>query len=390
MSIKKSVAVLMSVGSFVCVAHAFAAKGHGSSEMPEATVARPDVRKGPMYFYCKENTVFIENCEGRVTEPGAGCSKTFKSAQEKIENQRQITPRSAFLEELRKQITPDRVLQLKPLNSEDIKNVAEKGDLKKIENEKLKIEMTVEEAKQAVEFLKALENGDKNESYKKAMREFNALIQTIESKNANIAAVNASIDAITKALTDDVLNLVCESKNTRNLNDDDKGTLLHTVLKQYDPKAPRKEILMNGRLEKTYVDADGSGNRFKIFDTVTKLTWHDIYGPAEIKAHYEKMNPKPTFEFKRIQYPDYFAAANDLCKTKGNEYGAPTKEDLEELAKNRELAKILGMDKGWYWSSSERTSFSAWAFVRFDGGVDSYYRDVDDYSVSCVSRGAGR
>jgi hypothetical protein len=147
---------------------------------------------------------------------------------------------------------------------------------------------------------------------------------------------------------------------------------------------------MDGRLEKTLVSADGSGNRFKIFDTVTKLTWHDIYGPAEIKAHYEKMRPKPTFEFNRNQYPDYFTAANALCKTKGNEYGAPTKEDLEELAKNPNLAKNLGMDKGWFWSSSESTSGGAWVFVGSSGVVGNYVRDYVGVSVSCVSRGAGR
>jgi hypothetical protein len=224
--------------------------------------------------------------------------------------------------------------------------------------------------------------------YKLAMQQLKDLVKKAEAKKVDIAAVNASVEAANRALNG-VVDLVCNSKVTQNLNDDDKGTLLHTVLKQYDPKAPRKEILMEGRLEKTFVNADGSGNRFKIFDTVTGLTWHDIYGPKEIKDFYETMSPKPTFEYNGKQYPDYFKAASALCVSKGLQ--APTKEDLEVLAANRELAKNLGMDRGWFWSSSESSSVGAWDFFGPDGVVGSVgFRGGGASSVSCVSRGAGR
>lgn len=157
-----------------------------------------------------------------------------------------------------------------------------------------------------------------------------------------------------------------------------------TTRKQSNPKAPKKEILMDGRLEKKFVDADGSGNRFRIFDTVTKLTWHDIYGPKEIKDFYETMSPKPTFKFDGRQYPDYFKAASALCVSKGLQ--APTKEELKVLEANFELAKNLGMDKGWFWSSSESSSSYVWAFSSNTGYVyDDCRRYFDDLSVRCVS-----
>jgi hypothetical protein len=135
------------IGSLVTFAvllsgNVFAAKGHGSADSTEAMTARPDVRKGPMYFYCKGDTVFIENCEGRATEPGAGCSKTFKSEQEKKDLQRAVK-KSDFLKELFSQLTLDRIDEFKPLKPEDVKNVAQKGDTNKVEHEKLRIEMTL-------------------------------------------------------------------------------------------------------------------------------------------------------------------------------------------------------------------------------------------------------
>jgi hypothetical protein len=354
----------------------FAAKGHGSSDMPEAP-ARPDVSKdNGMYFFCENDKVIIQNCAGKATKPGKGC-----------DGERREVKKDDFIKELLSEITIDKSHLMKPLSPDDIK-VAKKRSPKP--EEVMEFVKGVHSQTGSIDDLIKEMRGEKigNIQLDELQRRVADLLKLTGGVKAEGEAIVSAIDKVNNALAK-VVDQVCDSKVTINLNSaEDKDTLLHTVLKQYDPKAPKKEILMKGRLEKTFVAADHSGNRFKIFDTVTKLTWHDIYGPKEIKDFYETMSPKPTFEFDGKQYPDYFKAASALCVSKGLQ--APTKEDLEVLAANRELAKNLGMDKGWFWSSSERSSGYAWYFFGDVGVVLYDHRDYDGNSVSCVSRGAGR
>jgi hypothetical protein len=408
MKIKNTV-VSMSIAAttgLISAGNLFAAKGHGSADSTAATAARPDVRKGPMYFYCKGDTVFIENCEDRATEPGAGCSKTFKSEQEKKDLQRAVK-KSDFTKELLSQLTLDRIDEFKPLKPEDVKNVAQKGDTHKVEHEKLRIEMTLEEAKEAIDFMEAMEinteSDDQFQKYKLAMQQLKDLVKKAEAKKVDIAAVNASVEAANRALNG-VVDLVCNSKVTQNLNDDDKGTLLHTVLKQYDPKpVAKKRTLANGMLElvKREVGAD-SKNRDFWKDTTIGLTWGPIEDFKKVEALQQKMNLtiKDTTGFKN---PDYGRAAEEYCKTLGMEL--PSHNDFLDALRNPESEK--GINKGWgygqnialkgnlpdmkdrcFWSSSPRprTAVSALIFSGDTGMVGNYYRSYSGCSTRCVSR----
>jgi hypothetical protein len=391
--LKKSAAVVLTVGALGFATQPFAAKGHGGEDVVTEAFA-PDLSKdNGMYFFCtpqppqEPTTVVIQDCEGKVPTPGKGC-----------EGERREVKLQDFYKELLSQISVENIPVLKDLDSNDVGNFSKRDD-SGLKDTQIYLKLSAESAKELLEFLKSKKWNPGSEISMTLKKDLKDLIQQAKAKKADLDAINMSVDKINSQIVDLVEGPrdrtgkrkggICDPKVTINLNSaDDKGTLLHTVLVQYDPKAPKKEILMNGRLEKTLVGADGSGNRFKIFDTKTKITWHDTFDYEEIKAHYEKMRPKPTVEFNGIKYPDLFLAASALCESKG--LRAPTVFELEALSFDRELAKNLGMDKGFFWWSSTSASDPAGAMVIYsgDGSINRARRLSEGGSVRCVSGGA--
>ncbi len=79
------------------------------------------------------------------------------------------------------------------------------------------------------------------------------------------------------------------------------------------------------------------------------------------------------------------------CRAKGDEWYLPSKEELKLLYKVKDKVNKTLRDKSmnelggsWYWSSTEKDSYSAWYVYMYHGGTIGSYKN-NDYYVRAVS-----
>jgi hypothetical protein len=413
--LKKSAAVVLTVGAFGFATQPFAAKGHGGDDVAEAMAPRTNVlNENGMYFFCtpqppqEPTTVVIQNCEGKIIKRGKGCEGPSREVK-----------RKDFFNELRDQIKIENLAGLKPLSKEDIRlyNTPEgqPAELRQV--------ATFDKAR-AVEKIKELEQEmlklAPSEQAKK-LPELKALKQALEASEKLIAKANATEQEMKLAIkkVNDALDKVtdvniCDSSVTYNL-DKDSNSFLSTVLKQYDPKpVGKRETLANGMLElvKREVGADGKNRDFwkdVSKNTRTKKLNNLIWGPLEdfkkIKELQEKL--KLTVNLGGKEIPDYARAAEEYCKSIGMDL--PTKDDFLDALGNPDSEKTFEAsvtypfgrnkaltanlpemkDRRFLTSSPFRTdSNSVFYFDGPIGEVGYLPRNYPHFSVRCVDRDA--
>jgi hypothetical protein len=402
MKIKNTVITMSFAGTaaLISTGNLYAAKGHGTSDVGEA-LARPDVSKdNGMYFYCTGDNVVIQNCEGKVAKPGKGCEGA----------ERREVKKDDFFKELLAEITIENAEHMKPMTGADVINLNENKDEKKLADIEEFVKSAQSSAKDVEGLLEQIGKEKINDAAKEKLGRAQAknsdLLKLLESAKVGPEIIRAAMERRDNLLKG-VIGQICDSKVTINLNSlDDKDTLLHTVLKKYDPKpVVKKETLANGMLElvKREIGTGPNGTNREWWKDVTvkpALTWGPVEDIEKVKALQKKMNLTVKNEGK---YPDYARAAVEYCKTLGMEL--PSQKDFLDALRNPESEK--GTDKGfgngqnialkdnlpdmkdrWFWSSSPHPSIAAGAlgFNGSNGGVGFGGRDYGDSSVRCVSR----
>jgi hypothetical protein len=80
---------------------------------------------------------------------------------------------------------------------------------------------------------------------------------------------------------------------------------------------------------------------------------------------------KPEFEEFEVYHEDLKPAhtweeAKEACEALGEGWRLPTKEELNEMYKNRDM--VGGFANNYYWSSTEYGNYIAWLQNFYDGG----------------------
>ena len=100
---------------------------------------------------------------------------------------------------------------------------------------------------------------------------------------------------------------------------------------------------------------------------------------AELKAEYSKIVLKPEFEAFEVYHKDLegrftWHEAKEACEALGEDWRLPTKEELNEMYKKRDV--VGGFANNYYWSSTEYANGIAWGQDFDDGNqynLDKYY-----------------
>ena len=173
---------------------------------------------------------------------------------------------------------------------------------------------------------------------------------------------------------EDVIFLICAAVTTTIDGIDRKNFLLYTVLKQYDPKPPEREELMDGKIVGKLKGQNARGvNIFHYLDKTTNITWHEVADPDAVKVFINQITPYPMYQLKgRGEWlPDLFLMQKAYCEKQGLE--VPTKDDFLDALGNSQtnkdanvnpnLMEIPGMKDRFFWSSTENGADGAWIFI---------------------------
>jgi len=97
---------------------------------------------------------------------------------------------------------------------------------------------------------------------------------------------------------------------------------------------------------------------------------------AELKAEYSKIVLKPEFEAFEVYHEDLegrftWAEAKKACEALGEGWRLPTKNELNEMYKKRD---VVGGFAFFYWSSTEYDNSNAWLQYFSNGFQNSFYK----------------
>lgn len=98
---------------------------------------------------------------------------------------------------------------------------------------------------------------------------------------------------------------------------------------------------------------------------------------AELKAEYSKIVLKPEFEAFEVYHKDLegrytWSEAKKACEALGEGWRLPTKEELNEMYKKRDV--VGGFANSGYWSSTGSDNGSAWLQYFYGGGQYGDYK----------------
>ena len=112
---------------------------------------------------------------------------------------------------------------------------------------------------------------------------------------------------------------------------------------------------------------------------------------AKAKAKYKSSQKstviKPGFEAFEVYHEDLkghytWDEAKEACEALGEGWRLPTKEELNEMYKKRDV--VGGFASNYYWSSTENDNYVAWT-QNFSTGFQGYGNKYDyDYNVRAV------
>lgn len=378
----------------------YAAKGHGTSNSEEAYAPRTDVLSigeggKRLFYFCEGNQVVIQNCEKEIA------IKTRADCQNKDggkPTERRVAKKT-FEAAILSQVSIDNVDRLKPLEVGDVHAFKTKGS--GIAERKQREAIVSQEIETVKEYLN--EMGQHAPEAKK--RELLNLETELAQIRKDIEAgknVESAIVKVNGELTK-LTTRVCDNSQIHKVggSSGDKNTFMASVLEQFSPEFPcGKSGTLSERILSCATDKlDGKlvlVAREVTKDSKNKEYWQDksktggdlVWGPVADK----KMN----FEDAKA----YCAGLSDL----GMKWELPTREHFSKALDNPEQGKkrdngyeynvalkdaLPDMADRWFRSSSGDVNYGAWDFSGGSGGLD-YGSRSDDYSVRCVSRGAGR